>query len=215
MIEIIDFALSPANVIITALLILMIVYWLVVLIGFIDLDMFDFDVDIDADADMDVDTDLDGDGIQVGWLNHVLYFFNLGQVPLMIFLTFLILPAWTITMIVTSELGISSFFVGVLVMTGALFVSLFIAKFCTMPFVKLFGKMDAEEEDEIIIGKVCTVTISTREDKVGQGHVETNGAPHLLNIRAVPGAELRAGEQGLVIEHLKNENTYLIEPYTL
>ena len=150
MIEIIDFALSPANVIITGLLILMTVYWLIVLIGFVDLDMFDLDVDVDADADVDVDSDLDGEGLHVGWLNHVLYFFNLGQVPLMIFLTFLILPAWTITMIVNSELGISSMLPGLLVLAGALFVSLFIAKFCTMPFVKLFGKMDAEEEDEVL-----------------------------------------------------------------
>jgi hypothetical protein len=100
------------------------------------------------------------------------------------------------------------------VLAGALFVSLFIAKFGTTPFVKLFGKMAEEEAETVVIGRVCTVTISTTESKVGQGEVQTKGAPHLLTIRAVPGAVLRAGDQGLIIDHLKDRNIYLIEPYT-
>ena len=72
--ELFYFAIAGANIIPTALLFIILVYWLTVLIGLADLDMFDLDLD------------LDGDGSGLEWLNNVLRYFNLGRIPLMIFL---------------------------------------------------------------------------------------------------------------------------------
>jgi len=204
--ELLEAAVSPANIIITALFVFIVIYWITVIIGVLDVDFMDFDIDIDADAEMD--------GVSVTWLNSVLAFFNLGQVPVMIFFTFLIIPAWAISIITNDFFGNSSFIFGLIILLGALFVSLFIAKILTLPFIKIFGRLSKEEgKKEVLIGKMCTVTITARENKTGQAQVLTEGAPHLLNVRTPKGHELKKGETGLVIDYLKNKNVYLIEPF--
>lgn len=204
--ELLDAAVSPANFIITALAVFILIYWLTVIIGLLDIDLFDFDIDLDADAEVD--------GVSVTWLNSVLAFFNLGQVPLMIFLTFLIVPAWAISIIVNNALGVSSFLIGLPILLGVLFVSLFIAKVLTMPFIKVFGKLSASDtQGEVLIGKICTVTIKTKSHKTGQATVQSGGAPYLLNVRTPEGVEMKKGDSGLVLEYLEDNNVYLIEPY--
>ena len=91
--EIIEAAFSPVNIIPTILLLFVLFYWIIVIVGVINMDFLDVDVDMDADidldvdvdADIDVDTDMDIDahtdidpGASISWLNHVLVFFGLG-----------------------------------------------------------------------------------------------------------------------------------------
>lgn len=69
-------AISTPNIIPTALVVFVLLYWLVVILGAIDIDFFDFDVDPDAEADVDGE-------ISVTWLNwaaprHVLAFLQSG-----------------------------------------------------------------------------------------------------------------------------------------
>jgi len=204
--ELLNAAVSPANFIITALAVFLVIYWITVIIGLFDIDLFDFDIDLDADAEID--------GVSVTWLNSVLAFFNLGQVPVMIFFTFLIIPAWAISLIVNDFLGINSFIIGLPILLGALFVSLFIAKILTTPFIKVFGKLSASDtQSEVLIGKVCTVTITASTKKTGQATVQSSGAPYLLNVRVAGGNSMKKGDSGLVLEHLNDQNVYLIEPY--
>lgn len=205
MTELLEAAVSPANLVITILALFLVIYWITVIIGMVDVDMFDLDLDMDSDADVE--------GISVGWLNSVLIFFNLGHVPLMIFLSFLVFPAWGLMLIVNDALGIESFLPGLLVLLPVLIVSLFIAKVLTMPFVRIFGKMLEEKEQEVVIGKICEVIIPTRGGKVGQALVITSGAPLRLNVFTTPEHNMRKGDKGLVIEYQKERNIYLIEPY--
>lgn len=204
--ELLDAAVSPANIIITILAVFVLVYWITVIIGILDVDFMDFEVDLDLDAEVD--------GVAVTWLNSVLAFFNLGQVPIMVFFTFLIIPAWAISLIVNDFLGNSTFILGSIVLIVSLFVSLFVAKVLTTPFVRIFGRLSKEDGDnEVLIGKICVVTISARSDKTGQATVETHGAPHLLNIRTPQGVEMKKQDKGLVLEYLEDKHAYLIEPF--
>ena len=204
--ELLDAAVSPANFIITFMAAFIVIYWITVIVGLFDIDLFDFDIDLDADAEID--------GVSVTWLNSVLAFFNLGQVPVMLFFTFWIIPAWAISLIVNDAIGNSGLIFGLVVLLGALFVSLFIAKILTMPFIKVFGKLSmADTQSEVLIGKMCTVTISTSQTKTGQATVETSGAPYLMNVRVMTDDKLKKGDTGLVLEYQKDKNVYLIEPY--
>jgi hypothetical protein len=202
--ELLDASVSPANLMITILAVFLLVYWITVIIGVIDLDLMDLDVDVDADVDS---------GASVGWVNSVLAFFNLGQVPVMIFLSFLIFPAWGVMLIATDALGIQSFWLGLIILIPVLIVCLFAAKFMTMPFVKIFGKLSEEKENEVVVGKICEITTPTRDGKIGQAKVVTKGAPLILNVCTIPGGEMSKGDRGLVIEYQKERNIYLVEPY--
>ena len=67
-------AFSPVNLPYSILMIFISVYWMLVIIGLLDIDLFD--LDLDTDADLDVDGDL-GD---VGGFS-VLSFLNIGEAP--------------------------------------------------------------------------------------------------------------------------------------
>lgn len=198
-----------ANIIPTALLVFVLIYWLVVLLGFIDIDSFDIDIDLNLDTDTHV-------GGSVGWLNHVLYFFNLGQVPLMLFVSFLAMPMWLLAIVATEFLVFDSVFLSYIFLIPNFILSLFIAKVCTQPFVRLFNTLENHVDDNTeVIGKICTVILNTTYEKMGQARVEGNGSVVLLNIKTRKGTELSKGETGLVIDYVPEKSYYIIEPYEM
>ena len=205
MLELLDAAVSAPNIIPTALLVFVLVYWLVVILGAIDLDFFDVDVDMEAEADVDGE-------LSISWLNHVLAFFNLGQVPFMLFLTFLVVPWWAVTVLGNHYLGTESFVFSLAILLPALLVSLFVAKFMTMPFVRVYQALD-QEDNTTPVGKICRMTSTASDTKVGQAQVSTSGAPIVLNVRAYEGSSLVAGDSAMVIEYDAGGNVYLVEPY--
>ncbi|MEQ9442520.1 MAG: DUF1449 family protein [Cyclobacteriaceae bacterium] len=207
--ELFTAAVSAPNLIPTLLLAFVLIYWLVVLLGAIDIDSLD--VDLDLDTDVDVDADVDGHLSGAGF-DGVLAFFNLGQIPLMVFLSFWILPVWVLSVLGNHYLGNSSFLIGLLVLLPSLVAGLFIAKFLTTPLVKVFAGLN-QEANETVIGKICTITSQASNLKVGQARVQTSGAPLLLNVKTYEGITLDRGETGMVIEQQEGRNIYFIEPY--
>ncbi len=202
--ELFYFAITGANIIPTALLFVVVVYWVTVLLGLVDLDMFDLDLDMDAD----------GSGVE--WLSNSLRFFNLGRIPLMVFLTFLVLPLWWFCIVVNDLLGFESFLPGLLTLGAGFWVCMFIAKVLTIPFVKLFEKME-QEKNVSIIGKICTLQSSLHEGRIGQAFVEQkgNGAPLILMVCSKPGTTVQNGETALVLEYQPDKRCYLVEPYLI
>ncbi|MEM6845796.1 MAG: hypothetical protein AAF632_26535 [Bacteroidota bacterium] len=209
--ELFTAAASAPNLIPTLLLVFVMIYWLVVLVGAVDIDSLDVDVDLDTDVDVDADADVDSD-ISGGGLNGVLAFFNLGQVPLMVFLTFWILPVWVLTVLGNYYLNNSSFLIGLVVLLPSLIAGLFIAKVLTNPLAKVFGKLN-QESNETVIGKICTITSQASYQRVGQARVQTSGAPLLLNVKTYEGVSLERGDTAMVIEQQEGRNIYFIEPY--
>lgn len=198
-------AISAPNIIPTALLIFVMVYWIVVIFGAIDMDSIDIDVDMD--------TDVDGE-ISVSWLNHVLAFFNLGQVPFMFFLTFLIVPLWAMSVMTNYYLDNQSFVLSLILFIPIFIVSAFVAKFATQPFTHLFGHLDNQfDRGERLIGKICTLITTASNIKAGQARIKTSGAPLLLNVITDDGINLLSGDTAIVLEYLPDRNVYLIEPY--
>ncbi|SDK73651.1 hypothetical protein SAMN05421823_103417 [Catalinimonas alkaloidigena] len=209
--ELVDASFSSVNIIPTFLLLFVIGYWLVTLIGMVDLDSIDIDVDVDVDADADVDVD---GGSSLMWLNHVLAFFNLGKVPLMVFLTFLALPLWAGSVLANHYVSNTSFAVSLIFLLPVLIASLFIAKFLTWPFVKVFEHMD-EEEDTTVIGKICRTLGTIDHQHGGQAVVEGKSSPIKLFVRTPEGKVVPKGETALVIEYQPDKKYYLIDPYKL
>lgn len=208
--ELLDASIQGANIIPTAILIFVLIYWLVVIIGVIDLDMFDIDVDMDVDVD---GPDIDAN-VSVGWLNSVLAYFNLGQIPLMIFVSFLALPMWIISVQLNHLIGNTSLLLGIVFLIPNLFASLFIAKFLTMPFVKLFSKMTEEGETTMtMIGKICRIVLPLNSNSVGQAEVKVEGSSYLISAKTVEGKVMQKGEEGLVIEYHEDGKYYVVEPY--
>jgi hypothetical protein len=207
--ELLQAAAAPANIIPTALLAFVLLYWLVVLVGLIDLDFINIEVETDGEPDVS--------GTEaIVWLNSALAFFNLGQVPFMLFLSFLVLPFWAIALLANYYLGTGGNFLGFLLLLPALIAALFISKILTTPFVKLFCILEKEHDSNaVVIGQVCTITLPASPTELGQATVKTEGSPLLLNVKTTGSANIRKGETALVIDYDEKSKYYLIEPYQL
>ena len=224
--ELFNAAISSPNIIPTALLGLVLLYWLTVVIGALDFDALDFDVDTDIDTEVNAgvgpvtdaevngaDVNADG-GVSLSWFNSILVFFNMSKVPFMLFLTSLVLPLWVIAIMTNHYLGIDSFLGGLIVLVPAFMLSLFFAKLLTLPFVKLFAHMQKEDsESKTAIGKICVASTLITDTKIGQAQVATSGSPLLLNVITSEGYALKSGDSALVVAYLKDRNLYLIEPF--
>jgi hypothetical protein len=209
MTELLQAATSPANIIPTALLVFVLLYWLVVIIGLLDMDFINIEVETNGEPDINSME-------AVTWLNSALAFFNLGRVPFMLFLSFLILPFWVIALLANYYLNTGANYIGFLILMPALMGALFISKILTTPFVKLFGYLEKDHDtNAVVLGQVCTVTLPATPTEMGQATVKTEGSPLLLNVKTTGNANVKKGETALVIDYDEKSKFYLIEPYQL
>ena len=215
--ELLHAAVSPPNLGPTALLVFVLLYWLTVIVGVLDLKTIDLDTHHDMHLGHHAEvghTEAPG----ISWLNHALAFFNLGRIPLMVFLSFVALPWWVSSLLLNYYLHNESGLVGLVLLVPLLLGSLFVGKILTLPFVHLFAAMEkAHDGGGQPLGKVCTVLLPTTAYRLGQASVQPlNGAPLMLNVRAAsPTAELRKGDTALVIDFDAERHCYLIEAYEM
>lgn len=199
--ELLSFAFSGINIVPTILLIFTVAYWLIVIMGVVDLDS------IDVDIDMDAEVELEG-------LASVLSFFNIGQMPLMIFITFFSIPLWMITLMTNDFFGFIAFLPSALVFVAASLVCLFIAKFLTIPIARLYRKIRKETEAiENVIGQVCKAKLPISSDKKGQAEIKINGTSILIYAKTREGQLVRKNESALIIDFVQEHNFYYVEPY--
>ncbi len=235
MLELFEFTFSLINLFPTILLLLVVVYWITVFVGLLDISSLDFDVDTDVDVDVDVDIDVDVDvdvhaDIDVDTdvdadaevdLGHVapnffiksLAFFNIGKVPFMIFLSVLVIPLWLFTILINYYLGVNSIFISFALFFPIFFVSMFIAKIITQPLAKMFTKMDeATGLPEEFAGKVAKVRISLDEKSNGQIEIVRDGATAILSARSTKG-KIESGKSVLIIDYIEESKHYIVEEF--
>jgi len=216
--EIFELAFSSVNIIPSTLLVFILLYWLIVIVGLLDTQFLHFevadtgsDIHFDTNADTHIETHIDGGGLNA--LNAILAFFNMGKVPFMFFMSFLALPLWVISILANYYLSNHSFLMSLPLLLGNIIISLFIAKFLTTPFTKLFAKMDLDTTDESMVGKIATLLLPITGDKFGQAEIIINGSPIVVNVKSVDNQLLERGEKALVIDYLETEKMFLVEAY--
>ena len=235
MLEFLVFCFAPANFFYTLLLILLVLYWTGVILGALDLGLGTPDVDFDLDADADIGADAGTGAVAIDldldpgaaldhdldahqappWLAF-LRFFNIGEVPLMIYLSFFIPCAWLLSLAATEALGwAGSWLAGLALLAPVFFFSAFAAKFATWPFRKLFRSMNREiglVNREPILGREAVVLSLEVDDSHGQAEIRGRGAPILLNVRAAPGRRFARNDKVRLTALLDDErDVYLID----
>lgn len=211
MTELLQAAVSPPNLLPTGLLVFVLLYWVLVIGGVATTESLDLDLDVDADAGFGTDG-----GLGVEWLNNALVFFNLGRVPLMLWLSFVALPLWVGSILANYYLGNASLWLGLVMLVPLLVGSLIVAKVLTQPFVRMFAALEKDHEAGTeAVGKICTVLLPVTHATLGQASVRLpDGATLTLNVKgASAGTQLRRGEQALVIDFDAAQRCYLVEPY--
>jgi hypothetical protein len=228
MMELVEAAFSAPNFVLSILLIVVFLYWLMVIFGALDADLFNIEFDADADIDIDIDVDgdfdFDVDGGQVdgdidggGVGRGVLEFFYVGEVPVMILISILILCMWAISVIANYRLNpAGSVIMSLPILAGNLVVSLMVCKVFIMPFRKMFAALNKDANaSRPVMGRICTVTTTQVSQKMGQAEMPSKGAPILINVVADGENVFHKGDEAVVISKNAANGVYTIAPVDL
>lgn len=209
--ELIHIALAGINLPITLLFTIMIIYWLSVILGAMDIDILQFDVDIDMDGDLDADLDAGGGG-----LNGVMLYFNIGAVPVTVWLSFLIFTGWLLTMLETYYFNRGHhFLIGLAFLIPNLIASMYVAKFGTAPLKKVFEAMAPKNiTNQSLIGQRATVVSSVVDQTFGQIQIKTDGAPLTLNARTEDDQKIVKGDDVLILSELE-QGTFAVQLFSI
>ncbi len=177
--ELLEFSSTGPIVFYTILLCISMLYWVMVIVGAMDLGSFDLDldldmdvdVDIDVDVDMDVDVDADVDAAGSGGslLMGSLSFFNFGKVPFMVIFSFTSFIMWLLVVVINFKYSDGSIWFPLVIAIPILFLGLIVTKIITTPLIGLFAALrrgDAKVID--FVGLTGEVVTSTSANTIGQ-----------------------------------------------
>ena len=198
--EFLDSLTSWPGLVATVMLLVCCLYWLVVMVSGLGFDLLD--VDLDVDADLEVESVLSFGMVVLRWL-------NIGNVPIMIWLTLYSLSFWVICVAVDwGPLYENLWLLGGTIV-GGLAASTLLAKLMTQP---LKGKFDPKEptSTEDLIGQISIIKTPEATQTSGQAEVRSDAAPLLLNVRTVQGV-LAKGDEARIVDYDDQVQAYLVE----
>jgi hypothetical protein len=223
--ELFELSFTPANLLATICLMLVVVYWLVFLVGLLDLSFLDIDIGHDHDIDLEHDLDHDlhagkevGKHMEVGAHSDqgfgakVLGFFNLGHVPLMVIFSFFALFFWTISILGNYYLAGHVWILNVAVFVGGVVGAAFLAKVITQPLKSLFKKMYQEELPIDMRGRICEIEIGPEGTLLGQATLQVKDKSININVRSDSGKRIAPTTKCVVLEHFEAEDYYIVAP---
>jgi hypothetical protein len=204
--ELFQAAIAPHQVLLTLLLALVVCYWLLVILG-----AMDFETDLPDDlGDGDIDQ---GHGLNTGgaWLTAG-RFFGFSQVPIVVWLSFLILFMWFFSLVLNQKWNpTTSTLQAFILLLPNLAISTIATKLVTIPVAKLFKAMaDADTEAEEVVGRTGTICSIEADETYGQLEITANGAPLLINVRTRSGS-FPKGNQAQITAAGPDNAFYFIE----
>lgn len=226
--ELISEAFRLVNFPFTVLIILVTLYWLLVMFGMVsgdhgvdaagevghDLDS-GLDTDVDGDADLDAEHHVEGhhhghhDGGSL-WTS-ALKFVNLGEVPVMVVLSVLVLSSWTFSMVANHYWTGGSSLLALVFLGVNFVVTIVVTRYVTMPLKPLFRAINKQYDKPVeIVGMHCKILTSEANAEFGQGEIATDGAPLLINVRVLNNETLRRGDLAVIVREDKENRIFYI-----
>lgn len=207
LIEFYHAAFHVANLPATLLLMLVVLYWMTVIFGVLDLSSLDFDLP-EFEIEGDVGTEMGHTGFDAFF-----EYLNIKYVPISIFVSFFALSFWITSMIANEMLGgRDRALVGLAVFGVNLIFSLHAAKFITWPMVPIFKQMRLDVSSKRdLIGSRVVVTSSKADAHFGQAEICGEGAPITLHVRT-EGEEIPKGAEAVILQHQTERDIYIITP---
>lgn len=197
-------AFSGVNLIPTILLGVVLLYWLIVILGLIDIDLFDIDLDFDLEGD--------SEGLQ-----GILAFFNLKGIPVMVVVSIVALIFWILSMLLyVLPITPGGLLNGVLLIP-IFIVSLLCSKWIGNSLKGVFQNTydEAESQEVAIIGQLATVMCEMKEGRLGQAEIKRDGASIRINVKPeFEGDTFQKYEEAYVTKLGENDIYYIVKTYT-
>ncbi len=208
MAELMTLALLPVNLVFTLLLLMVILYWIIVILGVLDVDLFQIDV-----SDFDADVDVNGAGASLS--GSVLHFFHVGEVPVMVLFSLLVLSLWAGSVLGNyyyNPESLPSRAFGILVVNVV--VALVVVKALGAPLKPFYAMFNRDyNAPKPVMGSLCRITTTqVTPTDMGQAEVRTKGAPILLNVLSQQDHRFAKGDEAVVVGKNKESGIHYIVP---
>lgn len=206
--QLLSVASQYPTLIYSVLLGIVVVYWIIGMLGIIDLD-FAGDADIEVDADVDV---------SVGGLSGLLLTFGLTGVPFTLVISIIILICWLISFYAQFYLlswlpdGWLYYLMGAVFSFVIFLLSLPLTAVIIRPLKGMFKSVETVTSNNLV-GKSAVIATGTVSRSFGQARLFNDGAEILVDVRCDPEHALKMGDNVLVIEYEQANHAYIVAPY--
>ncbi|MDP9515363.1 OB-fold-containig protein [Pseudomonas protegens] len=196
--------LSFPTVLFSFMLCLAVIYWAVVAMGMLEVDLLDFEAD----------SLLEGGHATEG-LAGLLIKLKLNGVPVTLVLTLLMFFSWFLTyfaeLYVLSHLplGWLRYPLGLLLAVVALFLAAPISATICGPLRPLFHKMEATSSQSVL-GQTAVVRSGRVTLEHGEAVLENGGAGLILRVRADEARAFKRGDRVVLLEYLEAQHAYRV-----
>lgn len=203
---------SFPTVIFTFFLGVTLLYWVVAVLGLIDIEILDFDIpDAQGTLDINPDTGLSTPDVLAGLMLR----FGLQGVPVTIILSFIALFGWLISYYCAHFLlgfapdGFLRFLLGIPIFAVALFLAVMLTAQVIKPVRPLFKKAQ-QQTVKHILGQTAIVRTSRVDNTFGEAILEDGGAGLILKVRTRGDETFKKGDRVVLLEHRAEESAYRV-----
>lgn len=199
----------------TALLGIVLVYWLLALIGLVDFEHSGLDLDIEAQADVDA--------AELTTLASYVVAFGLSGVPISVAVSLLVLYGWVASCLAGMWLlpllqaltplpdAVQTIVAGTVVLLLAAALAIPLAAATIRPLRKLFVTHTAIS-NHALVGQPCRVLTGTVSRKVGRAEVAQRGASINIRVWADEPNALTKGSAARIVDYDAERARYKIAP---
>jgi Protein of unknown function (DUF1449) len=194
----------------TALLIATGLYWLLVILGAVDLDILHLSHEVDGHGHGHGHGPAgDGDGHHPHWFSGFFEFLSLGRVPLTVILSILFFSAWAVAMV----LALFGWWWPV-VLVGAWLIAVPMTGVACRPLRVVFSSLDRGVKAGIsLLGREAHITSATCDASFGTATCLVDDAEMLLDVVAIrPELRFRRDQPVIIVDYDPERERYLVGP---
>lgn len=204
--RLIEAATGYPTAVLSALLLVVLVYWLLALVGWVDFESSGIDVELQADGDPGELSALAGYVVALG----------LNGVPFSVVVSLLVLVAWTVSCLAGEWLmpWVPTLVLQLLVGTGVLLVSVALAIFITARLIRPLRGLFVTHQavgNASFIGQPCTILSLKVDQRSGYAQVAQRGANIQINVWTPDANRLTKGDVTRILDYDEASGRYLVD----
>ncbi|MGJ7568239.1 ubiquinone biosynthesis protein [Variovorax sp. GB1R11] len=193
----------------TVLLGVVVIYWVLAMLGMVDIEHSGLDVDVH------MHTHADGDTSDVGQLASYVVAMGLNGVPFSVAVSLLVLVSWTVCclggewllpLVPTLPLQLLA---GTVLLVASAVIAIPITAVAIRPLRGLFVTHTAVT-NAALVGQLCRVVTGVVNEKDGRADVARRGASLNIRVWAITPNTLKRGSRALIVEYDEVAGRYLI-----
>ena len=203
------------TVIFSILMVAAVLYWLLVIFGALDLDLFHASEGGNPGHAGGHGHEHGAD--QVNNPSLVLEFLQVGKVPLTIIVSTFVFLSWSISFLGTAALrpllpDVAQWLFAPALLIAAIFFGLTLSGWVLRPLAALFRIRGTSSAQDLVLKQVV-VTSTTVDDRFGTARYDDpNGTDAILNVVCAPNHRLAKGESAVIVDYDRERGVYLIAP---